>query len=228
MSQISRNILSSTGRSSSLYPTLRQRRTAQTFELRVRRRSGTRTSVNCGSFIFPLRFYGLKVSFSLVQPSSHLILCLYAKRSAHPDILIGTHEMPIPLGSQRGSFCREFPFVQSIEHLACRYPLCPRERRWESYAVDAAGHPCTYELRSTLHLRTRATAPHVYQPKITIVPPMKLLYRDAFNSPSPNIFHRRRITNPSKLAILCRRVGKRWRLLVPGILVLLSIEPVNL
>jgi len=29
----------------------------------------------------------------LVQPSSHLTLCLYAKQFAHPDILIGTHEM---------------------------------------------------------------------------------------------------------------------------------------
>jgi hypothetical protein len=47
--------------------------------------------------------------------------------SSHPDILIGTHEVPIPLGSQSGSFCREFPFVLPTEHLACRYPLCPRE-----------------------------------------------------------------------------------------------------
>ena len=53
----------------------------------------------------------LKPSFSLVQPSSHLTICLYAKRSAHPDILMGTHEMPIPLASQSGSFCREFPPV---------------------------------------------------------------------------------------------------------------------
>ena len=43
--------------------------------------------------------------FSLVQLSSHLTLRLYAKRSAHPDMLIGTHEMPIPLASQSGSFC---------------------------------------------------------------------------------------------------------------------------
>ena len=46
----------------------------------------------------------LKVPSSPVQPSSHLALCLYAKRSAHPDILIGTHEMRIPLTSQSGSF----------------------------------------------------------------------------------------------------------------------------
>ena len=46
----------------------------------------------------------LNVPFSLVQPSSHLTLNLYAKRSAHPDILIGTHEMAIPQASQSGSF----------------------------------------------------------------------------------------------------------------------------
>jgi hypothetical protein len=52
----------------------------------------------------PLQFIA-KSSISLVQPSSRLTLRLYAKRSAHPDILIGTHEMPIPLASQSGSFC---------------------------------------------------------------------------------------------------------------------------
>ena len=46
----------------------------------------------------------LKVPFSLVKPSSHLTLRLYAKRSAHPDILIGSHELPIPPASQGGSF----------------------------------------------------------------------------------------------------------------------------
>ena len=47
-----------------------------------------------------------RLSFSLVQLPSHLTLRLYAKRSAHPDILIGNHEMRIPLASQSGSFCR--------------------------------------------------------------------------------------------------------------------------
>ncbi|KAI0272987.1 hypothetical protein BGY98DRAFT_1099658 [Russula aff. rugulosa BPL654] len=41
----------------------------------------------------------------LVQPSSRLTLCLYAKRSSHPDILIGTHEMRIPLSSQSDIQC---------------------------------------------------------------------------------------------------------------------------
>ncbi|KAF8273291.1 hypothetical protein EI94DRAFT_1298397 [Lactarius quietus] len=35
-----------------------------------------------------------------VQPSSRLVFCLYAKRLAHPDKLIGTHEIPIPVESQ--------------------------------------------------------------------------------------------------------------------------------
>ncbi|KAF8259872.1 hypothetical protein EI94DRAFT_1706734 [Lactarius quietus] len=43
-----------------------------------------------------------------VQPSSHLIFCLYAKRLAHPDKLIGTHEIPIPVESRSDS-----PFVLS-------------------------------------------------------------------------------------------------------------------
>ncbi|KAH9028768.1 hypothetical protein EDB85DRAFT_2276299, partial [Lactarius pseudohatsudake] len=35
-----------------------------------------------------------------VQPSSHLTLCLYAKRLTKSDLLIGTHEMVIPVGSE--------------------------------------------------------------------------------------------------------------------------------
>jgi hypothetical protein len=47
----------------------------------------------------------LKVLFSLVQPSSHLTLRRYAKRgSENPNILIGTHEMPMALASQNGLF----------------------------------------------------------------------------------------------------------------------------
>ena len=53
----------------------------------------------------------LNASSSLVQPSSRLTIHLYAKRSAHPDILIGAHEMPIPQASQSGSFCCELPFL---------------------------------------------------------------------------------------------------------------------
>ena len=46
----------------------------------------------------------LKVPFSLVQPTSLLILRLYAKRSGHPDIPIGTHQMQVPAASKTGSF----------------------------------------------------------------------------------------------------------------------------
>ena len=62
---------------------------------------------------------------------------------------------------------------------------------------------------------------------MTILPPKKLLYRDAFNSPSPNLFYPCRITNPSKLAILCHRIRKRCRLQVSRILVLLLIGPMS-
>jgi hypothetical protein len=95
----------------------------------------------------------------LVQPFSHLTLCLYAKGSAHPDILIGTHEMPIPLASQSGSFCWEFSPVQSIERLACRYPLCPREWHWGSYEVDPVGH--------FVHNSSRHTSEPAQQPNRT-------------------------------------------------------------
>ncbi len=36
--------------------------------------------------------------------------------------------------------CLDFPFVQLIEHLACRCSCCSQEWRWESWTVDAAGH----------------------------------------------------------------------------------------
>jgi hypothetical protein len=52
----------------------------------------------------------LKLPFSLVQPSSHLTICLYAKRSAHSNILIGINEMEITLSPQRGSFFSRIPF----------------------------------------------------------------------------------------------------------------------
>src|SRR6266849_9224116 len=106
MSQVSRNIVLSRGGFSLLYPTLpvAQRRRPRTFMLRDRWRCGTRTWMHCRSSLFPSNLW-LKAPFSLVQPSSHLTLGLYAKRLTHPDILIGTHEMPIPLTSQSGSFC---------------------------------------------------------------------------------------------------------------------------
>ena len=53
----------------------------------------------------------------------------------------------------------------------------------------------------TLYIMVDA-APRVYQPKITILAPKKLLYRDAFNFPPPNI------ANLSKLAILYLTVGE--------------------
>ncbi|KAH9035728.1 hypothetical protein EDB85DRAFT_2273943, partial [Lactarius pseudohatsudake] len=47
-----------------------------------------------------------KLDAFFVHPSSHLILCLYAKRSTNPDVLLGTHETQIPVTSQS-----DIPFV---------------------------------------------------------------------------------------------------------------------
>ena len=54
---------------------------------------------------FPLfdRSFLLKVPISFVQPSSHLTLCLLAKRLTQSDLLIGTHEMTIPIKSESGA-----------------------------------------------------------------------------------------------------------------------------
>jgi hypothetical protein len=62
---------------------------------------------------------------------------------------------------------------------------------------------------------------------MTVLPPKKLPYRDAFNHPPPNNLYLCRITNPSKLAIISHKVVRRRRLLVPGIFVLLSIRPIK-
>ena len=81
-------------------------RTAKTADVRVERQMAkwNQSLDPLYVFLFPSNSC-LKVLFSLVQPSSHLTLRLYAKRgSANPDILIGTHEMPIPPASQSGSF----------------------------------------------------------------------------------------------------------------------------
>ena len=81
--------------------------TAKTAEVRVEGQMAKWNQKLDALYIFPLslQFLWLKFSFSLVQPSSQLTICLYAKRSTHPDILIGSHEMPIPVASQSGSFC---------------------------------------------------------------------------------------------------------------------------
>ncbi|KAH9020771.1 hypothetical protein EDB84DRAFT_554313 [Lactarius hengduanensis] len=51
-------------------------------------------------FLLFSRIFRLKVPISFVQPSSRLILCLYAKRLTQRDILIGMHEMVIPNESE--------------------------------------------------------------------------------------------------------------------------------
>jgi hypothetical protein len=85
--------------------------TARTTDVRVQGQIAKWNQKLDALYVFPVYFlfWWLILPFSLVQPSSHLTICLYAKRSAHPDILIGIHEMPIPLASQIGSF-----FVENI------------------------------------------------------------------------------------------------------------------
>jgi hypothetical protein len=63
----------------------------------------------CKAFLFSPLFQ-LRVPFSIIQPSSSLVLRLYAERFARRKTLIGTHEM-IPVESQTGSFV--------IRNLAC-------------------------------------------------------------------------------------------------------------
>jgi hypothetical protein len=84
----------------------------------------------------------------------------------------------------------------------------------------------------TLCIMVNITPPNLYSslPSIPtedhVLPQKKLLYRDAFSSPLPNIFFPCRITKPSslRLAMPYHRVGKRFCLLIP---VLLSIRPMK-
>jgi hypothetical protein len=75
---------------SSLYPTLRQRRTPQTSGLRDRWQCGTRTWRDCKLSLFPSDF----MPKSSIQPCTTVFtshFCHHAKRrSANPNILIGT------------------------------------------------------------------------------------------------------------------------------------------
>ena len=84
-------------------------------------------------------FFWLRVLFSFVQPSSPLVLRLYADRFARQDVLIGTHEI-IPVESQTGSFLLETWLVRLAEHLGCRLSFCPRRRRQTGWTVEPAGH----------------------------------------------------------------------------------------
>ena len=58
----------------------------------------------CGTFFFSFVRFRLTVLFSFVQPSSHFILCLYAKRLTHKDLLFGRQEISIPAEPESGSF----------------------------------------------------------------------------------------------------------------------------
>ena len=86
MSRLSRNILSSRGTSSSLYPTLRQQRRPKTFGLRERWRNGTRTWTHCRSFRFPYGFIAKSSiqSCTTVVTYHTLPLCEAVYKSRHP------------------------------------------------------------------------------------------------------------------------------------------------
>src|SRR6266702_4120052 len=86
-----------------------------------RRCTGTRGLVPCRTFLFIIIFR-LKILFSFTQRSSHLTLCLYEKRYLHPDVIIGTHETRIPVASQSGPSCLDFPFVQ-LTSRAYMFPM---------------------------------------------------------------------------------------------------------
>src|SRR6266702_1832486 len=81
----------------------RLRKGRKAFRLRGRRRCGMRGLMPCRTFFFSTIFFRLKVLFSFVQPSSHIILCLYAKRLTQRDLLIGTHEIMTPVESESSS-----------------------------------------------------------------------------------------------------------------------------
>ena len=165
-----------------------------------------------------------KNSFSLVKPSSQFTIRLYAKRSAHPDILIGTHEMPIPRASQSGSFCSEFPFFSIVSTSRVQISHVSSGMAYGEVRVrHNRSHRSHFTYQSTSYLRTCAT---VYRPKMNLLPLKKLLSLNASKFPSLNIFYHRHI-NPSKLVILCHRAKKRCRLLAPRILVLLYVGPIR-
>jgi hypothetical protein len=145
--------------------------------------------------------------------------------------------MEIPLSPQPGSFSRESFYQLNI---SCADIPCVLEngvvggaRSTQPVNIDR------YVQCGTLHITVNITPPspnlHNSPP---ILPPKKLLYQDAFDSlslnlfyacritdpskvdrlllcrdpfnpPSPNLFYPRRITNPPKLARPCHRVRKR-------------------
>src|SRR6266702_4072995 len=70
--------------------------------------------------------FRLKVQFSSTQRSSHLILCLYEKRYLHPDVVIGTHEIRIPVESQSGSYLVRNLAFRLAEYLGGRHSLCSK------------------------------------------------------------------------------------------------------
>jgi len=53
-------------------------------------------------FTFSVLFFWIKVRYSSTQRSSHITLCLYEKWLTRRDVVIGTHELLMPIASQSG------------------------------------------------------------------------------------------------------------------------------
>jgi hypothetical protein len=85
MFQVSRNIVSSRGKSLSLYPTPRKRRRPQTFGLKDGRQSGTRSSI-CWSSVLPSKCFAKSCiqSCPTVFASHALSVCEAIWTSRHP------------------------------------------------------------------------------------------------------------------------------------------------
>ncbi|KAH9013513.1 hypothetical protein EDB84DRAFT_1582735 [Lactarius hengduanensis] len=123
------------------------------------------------------------------QPSSRLKFCLYAKRLAHPDTLIGMHETPIPAESQI-----DIPFTlsngdgqngQSVQPVILYLTI--------AVSANATSHPVlpinpanAIATKVDVSPMERATKPTIAQDSIESVP---FVFATAPEPPSPPTDH---------------------------------------
>ena len=67
-------------------------------------------------------------------------MCLYEKRYLHPDVVIGTREMPIPVETQTGSYLIVALLVRLPDCLEHRHSFRPHQRGQAGWAIDPTGH----------------------------------------------------------------------------------------
>ena len=168
----------------------------------------------------------LNVSFSLVQPSSHLTLCLYAKRSAHPDILIGSHEMPIPL--ELSTWFRFLENSLSSNQLNISGSDIP------CVLQSDIGEAGTSTQRVTLYITVNITSPNLYNSPPCIpaedddTPAEEATIPGRIQFPVPErglpLSHHQLVETGNTMP---PRIRKICRPLVPRILVFLFIGPMN-